>query len=256
MAGLLAGHLALVTGAGSGIGRAIAEGYAAQGARVIAADLSATGAAETAAMIRAAGGTAWDRVLDVTDRTACVALAESVGRELGQVSVLVNNAGINRRNHVTSEPEQLARDWEAVMAVNLDGVFHVTRAFLEHLRATRGRVVNMGSMQSFLHVPFPTSAAYTASKHGVLGLTRALAAELGREGIRVNAIGPGLIETPLNAEARAKNPTLVPGYTARCALGRTGQMAEVVGPAVFLASDLSSYVSGTITLVDGGYSVL
>jgi NAD(P)-dependent dehydrogenase (short-subunit alcohol dehydrogenase family) len=254
VAGLLAGHLALITGAGSGIGRAIAEGYAAEGARVIAADLNAAGAAETAAAIRAAGGTAWDRALDVTDRAACFALAASVARELGQVSVLVNNAGINRRNPVTSDAEQVARDWEAITAVNLDGVFHVTQAFLDQLRATKGRIVNMGSMQSFLHVPFPSSVAYTAAKHGVLGLTRALAAELGAEGIRVNAIGPGLIETPLNAEARAKNPALVSGYSARCALGRTGKMAEVVGPAVFLASDMAAYVSGTIVLVDGGYS--
>lgn len=254
MAGLLAGHLALVTGAASGIGRAIALGYAAEGARVIAVDRNLEGAAETAAAIRAAGGDAAAYPLDVTDRAACGVLAGEVRRALGAVSVLVNTAGINRRPPFAGEADALAEDWEAVTAVNLDGAFHVTRAFLEHLRATRGPVVNIASMQSLLHVPFPSNVAYTASKHGVLGLTRALAAELGGFGIRVNAIGPGLIETPLNAAVRASDPTLVRDYSARTPLGRPGRMEEVVGPAVFLASDMASYVSGALLLVDGGYT--
>ena len=123
------------------------------------------------------------------------------------------------------------------MRVNLDGVFNVTRAFLGQLRANRGRVVNIGSIQSFLHVRTPNSIAYTTSKHGVLGFTRALAAELGKDGVRVNAVGPGLIETPLNAAARARNPELVQLFLDHTPLGRTGQPADIVGPAVFLASD-------------------
>jgi NAD(P)-dependent dehydrogenase (short-subunit alcohol dehydrogenase family) len=112
-------------------------------------------------------------------------------------SILVNNAGINRRNPFTADREAVAKDWQDVLSVNLNGAFNVTHAFLDQLRATKGRIVNIASVQSFMHVRTPASPAYTASKHGVLGLTRALAAELGRYGIRVNAIGPGLIETPL-----------------------------------------------------------
>src|SRR3989442_11672064 len=139
------------------------------------------------------------------------------------------------------------------MAVNLNGVFNVTHAFLAQLRATRGRIVNIGSIQSFMHVRTPNSPAYTTSKHGVLGFTRALAAELGKDGVRVNAIGPGLIETPLNAQARANNPDLVKTFLDHTPLGRAGPPEDIVGPAIFLASDLSAYVSGSIVMVDGGY---
>jgi NAD(P)-dependent dehydrogenase (short-subunit alcohol dehydrogenase family) len=142
------------------------------------------------------------------------------------------------------------------MAVNLHGVLYVTLAFLEQLRATKGRIVNMGSIQSLAHVKTPSSAAYTTSKHAVLGFTRALAAELGKDGVRVNAIGPSLIETPLNAKARADNPDLVKTFKERTPLGRTGQPEDIVGSAIFLASDLSAYVTGSILMVDGGYRAI
>jgi NAD(P)-dependent dehydrogenase (short-subunit alcohol dehydrogenase family) len=167
--------------------------------------------------------------------------------------VLVNNAGINRRNPVTGDAEVFFKDWQDIMAVNLNGVFNVTLAFLEQLRATRGRIVNIGSVQSFVHVRTPNSPAYTTSKHGVLGFTRALAAELGKDGVRVNAIGPGLIETPLNEQARANNPELVKIFLDHTPLGRTGKPEDIVGPAIFLASDLSGYVTGSIVMADGGY---
>src|SRR5438046_9279442 len=119
------------------------------------------------------------------------------------------------------------------------------------LRATKGRIVNIGSIQSFMHVRTPNSPAYTTSKHGVLGFTRALAAELGRHGIRVNAIGPGLIETPLNAAVRANNPELVQTFLDHTPLGRAGGPEDVVGPAIFVASDLAAYVTGAIVMADG-----
>jgi len=145
------------------------------------------------------------------------------------------------------------KDWQDIMAVNLHGMFNVTLAFLEQLRATRGRIINIGSIQSFVHVRTPNSAAYTASKHGVLGFTRALAAELGKDGVRVNAIGPGLIETPLNEKARASNPEFVKIFKDHTPLGRAGTPEDIVGPAIFLASDLSAYVTGSIIMADGGY---
>jgi NAD(P)-dependent dehydrogenase (short-subunit alcohol dehydrogenase family) len=168
----------------------------------------------------------------------------------------VNNAGINRRNAFAGDGAAVIKDWQEILAVNLGGVFNVTHAFLDQLRATRGRIVNIGSIQSFVHVRTPNSAAYTTSKHGVLGFTRALAAELGKDGVRVNAIGPGLIETPLNEKVRASNPGLAQVFLDHTPLGRAGKPEDIVGPAVFLASDLSSYVTGSIVMVDGGYRAI
>ena len=250
---LLKDHIAVVTGAASGIGRAIAKGYASEGARVVATDVNEAAAAAVADEIRKAGGEADSFLLDVTSRGDCVALAKQIADTVGPVSVLVNNAGIVRRSGMTGADEGVIKDWEDVIAVNLTGVFNVTHAFLPALRATKGRIVNIGSIQSFVHVRTPSSPAYTASKHGVLGFTRALAAELGKEGVRVNAIGPGFIETPLNANARATNPELVKTFLAHTPLGRAGQAEDIVGPAVFLASDLSAFVTGSIVMVDGGY---
>ena len=142
------------------------------------------------------------------------------------------------------------------MAINLNGVMNVTQAFLPQIRAAKGRIVNLASIQSFVHVRTPNSAAYTASKHGVLGFTKALAAELGKDGVRVNAIGPGLIETPLNAAVRANNPELIKIFLDHTPLGRAGKPEDIVGPAVFLASDMSAYVTGTIVMADGGYRAI
>jgi len=147
-------------------------------------------------------------------------------------------------------------DWENILATNLNGVFNVTHAFLAQLRATKGRIINIGSIQSFMHVRTPNSPAYTTSKHGVLGFTRALAAELGKDGVRINAIGPGFIETPLNEKVRATNPDLVKIFLEHTPLGRAGKPEDIVGPAVFLASDLSGFVTGSIIMADGGYRVV
>src|SRR6478735_8085275 len=178
MAGLLQGHIAAVTGGGSGIGQGICQAYAREGARVIVLDTNPAGAKETVDLITTAGGKASAVKLDVTDRAAC---------------------------------------------------------------------------QSVVHVSWPNSAAYTTSKHGVLGFTRALAAELGKDGVRVNAIGPGLIETKINAEARAKNPDMVAKVMGHTPLGRPGKPEDIAGPAVFLASDMSAYVTGCIIMADGGF---
>jgi 3-oxoacyl-[acyl-carrier protein] reductase len=256
MTGLLDKHLAVVTGAGSGIGRAIAQGYAREGARLILLDINAEAAAETARAIRDKGGSAESFTLDVAKSGDCRAVAAKVAETAGQVSILVNNAGIIRRNPFTGDAAAVAKDWADTLAVNLNGTFNVTQAFLAPLRATKGRIVNIASIQSFVHVRTPSSPAYTTSKHGVLGFTRALAAELGKDGVRVNAIGPGFIETPLNAQARANNPDLIRIFIDHTPLGRAGTPEDVAGPAIFLASDLSAYVTGAIVMADGGYRTI
>ena len=253
---LLENHIAVVTGAASGIGRAIAAGYAGEGARVVLLDMNEKAAAEAAQEIRSEGGKAESFVLDVTKRDDCVAVAKKIADTVGQVSILVNNAGIARRNGMLGAPEAVISDWEDIIAINLTGVFNVTYAFLAPLRAAKGRIVNIGSIQSFVHLRTPSSPAYTASKHGVLGFTKALAAELGKDGVRVNAIGPGFIETPLNEKVRAGNPDLIKVFMDHTPLGRAGKPEDIVGPAVFLASDLSAYVSGSIVMVDGGYRTI
>ena len=253
---LLQNHIAVVTGAGSGIGRGIALGYAREGAHVVVLDINGETAGKTAADIRAEGGKAQHFTLDVTDRAACRTMAAKIAGEVGQVSILVNNAGINRRNAFTADADAVVKDWQDIMAINLNGVFNVTHAFLDALRATKGRIVNIASIQSFMHVRTPNSPAYTSAKHGVLGFTRALAAELGKHGVRVNAIGPGLIETPLNAHVRVNNPELVKIFLDHTPLGRAGKPEDIAGPAIFLASDLSAYVTGAIVMADGGYRTI
>ena len=159
---LLQDHIAVVTGAGSGIGRAIALGYAREGARLVLLDANEQSAAEAAREIRDAGGKAESFALDVTRREDCVTVAKEIASKVGQVSILVNNAGIARRNGMLGAAEAVIKDWEDIIAINLTGVFNVTHAFLGPLRATRGRIVNIGSIQSFVHVRTPSSPATPA----------------------------------------------------------------------------------------------
>ena len=245
MPGLLVGSTALVTGAGSGIGEAIAIAMAREGARIVAIDINIGAAVRVA---RAVGENAVGLACDVTDRTACDVLAAKVRAEIGPISVLVNNAGIIRRGKVSDANTR--RDWDDTLAVNLDGPYNMITAFLDQLRETKGSVINIGSIQSF--VALPNSAAYTTSKGGVRLLTKALAIELGPMGIRVNAIGPGFTATPLNADAR-QNPEYMANFTGRIPLGRIGAPEDIALPAVFLASEMARYITGVTLPVDGGY---
>ena len=245
MEGLLTGRLALITGAGSGIGAGIARGMAQAGARVIAVDIDGEAASGTA---KAIGRDARSFTCGVADRAQCDALAATVRRELGPISVLVNNAGIIRRGTVTDANARA--DWDATLAANLDGPYNMATAFLAQLRESRGAVINIGSIQSF--VALPNSAAYTTSKGGVRALTKALAIELSPAGVRVNAIGPGLIATPLNAKAR-ENPAYMKNFEGRIPLGRIGTPEDIAPVAVFLASDMARYITGVTLPVDGGY---
>ncbi|MBN8974686.1 MAG: glucose 1-dehydrogenase [Rhizobiales bacterium] len=245
---LLAGRLALVTGAGQGNGRAIALGLAAHGADVVVTDIDAATAQQTATDVTAQGRRGWSYTFDVTDVDACAALAKSVTDDVGPVAILVNNAGIIIRETIDSA--RAHDNWRRVLDVNLNGVFNVTHAFLPALRQTHGTVINIGSIASFVGVA--DTLGYSPSKGGVKLLTQSLARELARDGIRVNAIAPGVIETAMTKATR-EDPARLAGFVGRTPLGRVGQPDELVGPVVFLASDMASYVSGVTLPVDGGF---
>jgi NAD(P)-dependent dehydrogenase (short-subunit alcohol dehydrogenase family) len=246
---LLDDRLALVTGAASGIGRAIANAYARAGARVIATDLDASACAGTLAEMRAIDGArdAWAFALDVTDIDACSALAGGVGREIGDIDILVNSAGILIREAIDSpRAHDVAR---RVVDVNLFGTFNTVHAFLPALRGRRGCIVNIASGAALRG--HAGSAGYSASKGAVKMLTQSLALDLGKDGIRVNAIAPGVIDTPMT-EATRNDPERLARFVSGIPLRRIGQPGEIAGPAVFLASELASFVNGICLLVDGG----
>ena len=212
---------------------------------MIAADIDGSTAERTAAAI---GREAEGFACDVTDRVRCDGLAAAVLARIGAISILVNNAGIIRRGTVM-EPNNRG-DWDATLAVNLDGPYNMVTAFLDQLRETKGSIINIGSIQSF--VALPNSAAYTTSKGGVRLLTKALAIELSPLGIRVNAIGPGFTATPLNAKAR-EDAAYMANFATRIPLGRIGTPEDIAVPAVFLASDMARYITGVTLPVDGDY---
>jgi NAD(P)-dependent dehydrogenase (short-subunit alcohol dehydrogenase family) len=248
MADILAGKRALVTGAAHGNGRAIALGLAAHGADVVVSDIDLPGAERTAADIRDQGRDAWAFRLDVTDVEACNALARTVKQDIGAIAILINNAGIIIREGIDSP--RAADNWRRVLDVNLTGVFNVTHAFLPALRERRGAIVNLGSIASFVGVG--GALGYAPSKGGVKLLTQALARELAPDGIRVNAIAPGVIATAMT-EGTRNNPARLAGFMNRTPLGRVGQPEELVGPVVFLVSDMATYVNGVTLPVDGGF---
>lgn len=244
---LLEGQLALVTGAASGIGQAIAVGFAHAGARVIATDISAERCADTLAQIRAAGSGGWAFALDVSDADAAAALASTVGEDIGAVDIVVNNAGVILREGIDSP--QAHANIRRVVDVNLLGTFNVIHAWLPALRATRGSILNIASGAAF--IAQAGALGYSASKGAVKMLTQSMAADLGADGIRVNALAPGVIETPMTDVTRA-NPERLARFMVRIPSGRVGQPQELAGAAVFLASPLASYINGVTLPVDGG----
>lgn len=243
--GQLNDRLALVTGAGQGIGAAIARALAQEGARVIISDLAAETAEATATALSAEGHAAHWAQLDVSDRQAVEAFAEQAER-YGDVSILVNNAGVGGMARLGDADS--ARTWDRNIAVNLTSAFDLTRALLPALQRTRGAVVNVSSIcaftSGFAHV------GYTASKGGVKALTQAMCRELTPLGIRVNAVAPGYIDTAMGGKGDGTTDDWVRWH---CPMGRFGEPRDVAGPVVFLVSPAAAFVSGVTLPVDGGY---
>ena len=248
MKDMLLGRLALVTGAGRGNGAAIARGLAAAGAEVIVTDIDKDAARAIADSIVAEGGKARGFMLDVTDEESCTELARDVSLLVGPIRILVNNAGVFLRGNLVAADGR-AR-WDQTMAVNVQGPFNVTMAFIDQLKLTRGTIVNIASINSY--VAQAGSGAYPVSKGALAQFTRALAAELAPDGVRVNALAPGLIATAMSEPTRA-DPKRLEAFLAHVPMKRVGEPEELAGPVVFLCSDAASYITGAILPVDGGY---
>ncbi|MCX5480597.1 SDR family oxidoreductase [Kaistia geumhonensis] len=255
MTGRLQDKVAIVTGAGRGIGAAIAHAFAREGARVVVAEKDPATGPATAAAITAAGGAAEFLATDVTGAGSVEATAEAVVARHGRIDILVNNAGINvfHKPHETTEAE-----WRRCFDVDLDGVWRMSKAVLPAMRAAKaGAIVNIASSHSFTIIPgcFP----YPVAKHGLLGLTRALGIDYAAEGIRVNAIAPGYIETDLALDYWNTFPD--PEAERRRVFDmhppkRIGRPEEVAMTALFLASDEAPFINAACIVIDGGRSVL
>ena len=245
---ILEGRTAIVTGGGQGNGAAIAKGLARHGASVIVTDINGATAAAVAEDIRRAGGVAESHILDVSDADACAALAEQTQKTLGDCSIVINNAGICPR-HTIDDPN-LRKAWSDVMDINVTGTLNVSVAYIPQLRRTRGAIINTASIAAF--VSTATSVGYSASKAAVRLLTQNLAQELAKDGVRVNALAPGPFVTAMTAPTR-ENPERSASFLNRIPLGRYGEPDELVGPVIFLASPMSSYITGATLVVDGGY---
>ncbi len=247
----LKGRVAVITGSGAGIGRASALEFARASARLVIADINGTGAEETARQINALGREALAVKTDVADPKSVQQLVEATLKTFGHVDVLFNDAAIQVNKTIE---DTTVEEWNREMAVNLGGIFLCSKFFLPHLRKTRGCIINMASVNGFFAEPM--CAGYCATKGGIIALTKAMAIDHGKEGVRVNCICPGYIDAGLAWGYFEAQPDPAAARAAAGklhALWRIGKPEEVGRVAVFLASDDASFMTGSAVVVDGGF---
>lgn len=243
----LEGRLALVTGSGQGIGFALAQGLAEHGATVVLNGRDHGRVAGAVDTLRNAGIKAHASIFDVADFRAVDDAVTKIETEIGAIDILVNNAGVQFRAPLEAFPEE---EWERLFRINVSGAFHVGKAVARHMIARgKGKIINIGSVQSEL--ARPNIAPYTATKGAIRNLTKGMCTDWAKYGLQVNAIAPGYFRTPLN-QALVDDPEFSGWLGKRTPAGRWGDVEELVGAAVFLASDASSFVNGHTLYVDGG----
>ncbi|PNG58579.1 MULTISPECIES: SDR family NAD(P)-dependent oxidoreductase [unclassified Variovorax] len=244
----LKGKVAVVTGAGSGMGRAISLAFVHQGAKVVVADINLEGAAQTAALVEAQDGEAIAVKVDVTRKAETLQMAEAALARFGRIDVLVNNAGSRCLKGFLDHTED---DWHRMIDINLTGHFFCAQAVIPSMLKTgKGKIINLASIAA--HTGRPDRVAYCAAKAGVMGLTRALAMDMRGKNICVTAISPGSIATPMN-EAAATSTEVAWGKET--VVGRWGTADDIAHAAVFLASDESDYITGSEIAVEGGWLI-
>ena len=253
--GRLAGKVAVITGAGSGMGREACLGFAAEGARIAAIDLDATALGTTTSMVNEAGGDIATSEADVADEQQVRTAVQGAVEHFGALHILYNNAGVLWRDRDLGVLETDEAVWDRVMAINLKGMVWVCKYGVpELIRSGGGAIVNVGSLSALLGDTVPQDA-YSASKGAVISLTRSLAIQFAPQGVRANCIHPGFVETPMQT-VRTSDPAWVEGARASIPLGRLGTPRDVVNAALFLASDEASYITGIELIVDGGTMVV
>jgi 3-oxoacyl-[acyl-carrier protein] reductase len=241
----LANQIAVVTGAGRGIGRAIALKFAQEGADVVVVSRTQENSDKVAAEISALGRKAWAFAVDVADATAVSAAAEKILAETGKVDILVNNAGVTRDGLLMRMPDA---DWDAVLDTNLKGAFLVTKAFSRAMiRARAGRIINISSVIGL--IGNAGQCNYAASKAGLIGFTQSAAKELASRGITVNAIAPGFIQTDMTSELKED---MKAALIKQIPLGSLGEAEDIAGAALYLAGPAGRYITGQVLTVDGG----
>jgi len=247
----LANKIVLITGAGSGIGRSIAQTFAAEGACLALTDIAEAGLNETVELVKAAGGESVTVLGDVSKRADAERMVSAPIEKWGRLDVAINNAGIAGSREATVAHVTSDEDWERIIGVNLSGVFWIARAAVKQmLEQGSGNIINLGSVAGV--IPFPGRAAYAASKGGVMAFTRALAADYAAQHIRANAICPGPIETGMT-RWRLEIPELRQQVLNATPWGRIGQPGDIAAAAVYLASDESDFMTGQMIFVDGGW---
>ena len=243
MTNVLAGEIALVTGASRGIGAAIADLLAAQGATVIGTATSDAGAQAIGARLQGAGG--HGRVLNVTDAAAVETLIDAIGKEFGAISILVNNAGITRDNLLMRMKEE---DWQAILDTNLSSVFRTSKAVMRGMmKARKGRIINIASVIGV--TGNAGQANYAAAKAGIIAFSKSLAKEIGSRGVTVNVVAPGFIATDMTRDLPEDAKQALMGQIA---LGRLGEPADIAHAVAFLAGPAASYITGETLHVNGG----